>query len=242
MKFLSVFLSIILLISFMGCSGNPSKDNDDSSVEAGNVAQQVKDPSELVDFSSFEMTLVNPWLPLEEGLEIDLEKIDSEFCAVELSFASVGIEMLHRMCRDAKTAGMNLTIISAYRTNEVQTSLFNNKVERVRQSDPTLTLEEAEKKAATAVARPGTSEHQLGLAVDFNTTEDSFKETREFHWLKEQCVYYGFILRYDEENVDKTGIQSEPWHFRYVGVQNAKLIKESGLCLEAFIEKYGNFQ
>lgn len=241
MRFLSILLSIILLIPFAGCSKNPmGEDLESSSPESSEVSNK-KDPSSI-DFYSYEMTLVNPWLPLQEGFKADLTKIDSEFCPVELYFASVAVDMLHRMCRDAKAAGMNLTIISAYRTEEVQTSLFNSKVDRVRQADPSLTLEEAEKKAATAVARPGTSEHQLGLAVDFNTTEDSFKETREFQWLKEQCVYYGFILRYDEANTEKTGVMSEPWHFRYVGTQNAKMIKESGLCLEDFIEKYGNFQ
>lgn len=242
MKFLSILLSIILLISFSGCSKNPAKEETDSSPTGSNTDVSNEKGPDSIDFSSFEMTLVNSWLPIQEGLEVDLAQVDSEFCSSETYVSSKAVEMLHRMCRDAKNAGMNIQVVSAYRNADEQALLFNNEVSRVQQEDPSLTIEEAEKKAATKVARPGTSEHQLGLAVDFNTTEDSFKETREFHWLKEQCVYYGFILRYDEAGTDKTGVVFEPWHFRYVGVDNAKIIKNSGLCLEDFIEKYGNYQ
>ena len=98
--------------------------------------------------------------------------------------------------------------------------------------------EQAEVEAAKVVARPGTSEHQVGLAVDFNSVEDSFKNTNEYEWLSANCYKYGFILRYTAEKQDKTGIIPEPWHYRYVGVEAATKIHEENICLEEFIEKY----
>ena len=101
-----------------------------------------------------------------------------------------------------------------------------------------LTREQAEIRAATAVARPRTSEHELGLAVDFNSVEENFEDTKEFKWLKENAHKYGFIMRYPKENQDLTAVIYEPWHYRYVGIENALEIKNSGLCLEEFLSQY----
>ena len=87
------------------------------------------------------------------------------------------------------------------------------------------------------MARPGTSEHNLGLAVDFNSVEQSFENTKAFKWLKKNCTDYGFILRYSESKLDITGVIYEPWHYRYVGRDNAKKIAASGLTLEEYIQK-----
>ena len=96
--------------------------------------------------------------------------------------------------------------------------------------------EEAEKGAATEVARPGTSEHNLGLAVDFNSVEQSFESTEAFRWLKKNCTKYGFILRYSEAKLDVTGVIYEPWHYRYVGEELAKILYNNGdwITMEAY--------
>ena len=197
----------------------------------------------LIDFNSWQMTLVNPWNSIPEGFNPQLSKVNQKYRpdpnkSSQLYFDARATELLHTMIEAAKYDGITLTVISAYRTNDFQTTNFNNKVDRVMKANPSLTREQAEVEAAKAVARPGTSEHQLGLAVDFNSVEDSFRNTKAYKWLIENCTDFGFILRYTSEKQSKTGIIPEPWHYRYVGVENAKMIEASGLCLEEFIEKY----
>ena len=91
--------------------------------------------------------------------------------------------------------------------------------------------------ADTYSARPGFSEHQTGLALDINTASRSahFETTATYRWLIENCWRYGFILRYPKDAEDKTEIIYEPWHWRYVGVENAAKINASGLCFEDYI-------
>ena len=101
---------------------------------------------------------------------------------------------------------------------------------------------EAEELAAAEVARPGTSEHQLGLAVDIISNvhpelDESWAQTEEAEWLKENCADYGFILRYPPDKSGITGIVWEPWHFRYVGEEAAQYIMENDLCLEEYLEE-----
>ena len=88
-------------------------------------------------------------------------------------------------------------------------------------------------------ARPGNSEHQTGYAIDLNTITYSFANTTEGKWIAANCYKYGFILRYPKEKEDVTGIVYEPWHWRYVGVEYAKKIKDSGLCLEEYLDSVG---
>jgi outer membrane receptor for Fe3+-dicitrate len=95
---------------------------------------------------------------------------------------------------------------------------------------------EAEKLARKVVAAPGTSEHNLGIAVDFNGVKDDFYKTEEYKWLTEHADEYGFILRYTKEKQNITKKIYEPWHFRYVGKEHAKAMKRMGLCLEEYID------
>ena len=95
--------------------------------------------------------------------------------------------------------------------------------------------------AARWVAPPGTSEHQLGLAVDivagsFQVLDSRQEKTAEQQWLMEHCWEYGFILRYPSDKSDITGIAYEPWHYRYVGEKAAREMTEQGLCLEEYLE------
>ncbi len=202
-----------------------------------------------VNFNSWQMYLANPWNPVPDNwLEMEygdegLAKVNQQYrpnpaVNSQLYFDARAIDYLHAMIEAAEDDGINLDVISAYRTNEFQTGNFQRQVNSVKANNPGISDEEAREIAATVVAKPGTSEHQLGLAVDFNSVEDSFRNTRAYKWLVENCTDYGFILRYEEAKQDKTGIIPEPWHYRYVGVRNAKLIEASGLCMEEFIEKY----
>ena len=102
-----------------------------------------------------------------------------------------------------------------------------------------LSRADAAKKAATVILPPGTSEHHLGLAMDICNTNSSFSSQKEYKWLMEHAHEYGFILRYTADKQSITGIIPEPWHWRYVGVEHAKKIKDSGLCLEEYLTQNG---
>lgn len=146
---------------------------------------------------------------------------------------------LEQMFRDARAAGRNPMICSAFREWEQQVFLHENKIQRVMISEG-LDRESAEAKASTVVARPGTSEHQVGLALDIVSSayaeldEDQMK-TEDQKWLIANSWKYGFILRYPLDKSDITGVIFEPWHYRYVGKQAAKEITEQGITLEEYL-------
>lgn len=245
-KIICVVMAVILSVGLIGCVdfGDPTlsvggNDAADSSTPSSSEDTSSKEDTPVFNFDSYELRLVNPWNAIPEGFDPELALIDKAYAGFDdAKFDARAIDQLHALCAAAKADGIKLTVISAYRTNDFQTYNFNRKVDRVMAANPNLTREEAEKEAEKVVARPGTSEHQVGLAVDFNSVESSFKDTKAYKWLEAHCTDYGFIIRYTSEKQDKTGIIPEPWHYRYVGVEAAKKITEEGLCLEEFIEKY----
>ncbi len=139
------------------------------------------------------------------------------------------------MVEAAHADGVKLYVRSPYRSYATQKNLFNNKVQRVINAGTP--AEQAETVAASAVARPGTSEHQTGLAIDFNTASSRFESTDAFRWLKANAENYGFILRYPADKTAVTGIMYESWHWRFVGINTAKDINRSGLALEEYLEQ-----
>ena len=90
------------------------------------------------------------------------------------------------------------------------------------------------------INKPGTSEHNLGLAVDFNYVNLDFEETESFKWLQKNAENYGFILRYKKEKEEITKVDYEPWHWRYVGEKHAKKMNELDMCLEEYVEYLKN--
>lgn len=148
------------------------------------------------------------------------------------------VPFYEQMYNAAKKDGIILAPYSGYRSYERQERNYNNLTETYM-SDYGLSREEAAKKVATVILPPGTSEHNLGLAMDICNTKDSFAFTDEYKWLTENAHKYGFILRYTEDKMDITGIVDEPWHWRYVGTEYAEDIKNSGLCLEEYLQMNG---
>lgn len=140
-----------------------------------------------------------------------------------------------KMYTAAKNDGIILTPYSAYRSYERQKNNYVN-LTKTYMSQYNLSEEEAAEKAATVILPPGTSEHNLGLAMDICNTKDSFAETKEYAWLMENAHKFGFILRYTADKQPITGIVPEPWHWRFVGVEYAEDIKNSGLCLEEYLD------
>lgn len=141
---------------------------------------------------------------------------------------------LKNMVDKMRREGINTVWIqSAYRSYDKQKTLFNNKVEEYKREGKS--QEEAEELAQKLVQRPECSEHHLGLAVDFNYVNNEFEDTKEFRWLQENAAEYGFILRYPKDKEQITGVSYEPWHWRYVGKEHAKKIKEQEICLEEYV-------
>lgn len=265
-KIIAVLLCITLCFAVVGCSsGDVVASTETSSTQsvASQISSQtnsIQDSSKVssapvsskvtstvqtggnytpIDTQEYLLMLVNPWVPLPEGFTPKTTPIPSGYGTwANMSFADVGFNDLIQMMDDARSQGANLILVSSTRTHAEQNALFQNKVNRVMAANPTYTRKQAEIEAATAVAIPGSSEHQLGLAVDFNSTDDSFRNTTEYKWLQENCYKYGFIYRYHDDKQDTTGIIPEPWHYRYVGKENAKKIHESGLVLEEYLSKY----
>ena len=185
--------------------------------------------------SGWEMTLVNPWNTLTTDYSTCLELLDSRFGEGKY-FDSRAIGHLEDMCEAAAEDGVNLWVISAHRTYDYQKMLFDAELAEYKSYHPDASEDEAINGAASVVARPGTSEHNLGLAVDFNSVEQSFENTAQYKWLRKNSAKYGFIMRYAADKQDITGVIYEPWHYRYVGIDNAKKIEKSGLCLEEYIK------
>lgn len=139
--------------------------------------------------------------------------------------------MINAMHKDKITG---IWIQSAYRSYEKQEELFNRKVTSYKNQGKGQA--EAESLAQKVVQRPEMSEHNLGLAADFNTVTNEFENTKAFTWLQKNAAEYGFILRYPKDKQDITKITYESWHWRYVGEEHAKVMKEKGYCLEEYID------
>lgn len=131
---------------------------------------------------------------------------------------------LNEMISAAKSEGYNLWVLCGYRSYVDQYIIYNGYVSR-----------DGQQAADRYSARPGHSEHQSGLAFDLNSLSQDFGNTPEGIWLAENCYKYGFIIRYPKEKESITGYMYEPWHVRYLGVEKAKQVFESGLCLEEFL-------
>ncbi len=149
------------------------------------------------------------------------------------------VEPLRQMLTDARKEGLKPFICSSYRTNSTQISLYNRKVNQFKQMG--YSQKEAEEQASYWVTLPGTSEHELGLSVDiveknYQVLDKRQENTDVQKWLMEHCIDYGFILRYPTSKKETTKINYEPWHYRYVGRENAKWMKEKEICLEEYIE------
>ena len=188
------------------------------------------------DHSAWYLKLVNPTHKIDATPDIELETLKNGYqCDKRIA------DDLQQMFDDARKEGLNPIICSAFRTHERQVYLFNLDVEAFKKQG--YSTEEATRLAATSTAVPGTSEHELGLALDivsasYQLLNDAQADTPEQKWLMANCYKYGFILRYPKEKEDLTQIMYEPWHYRYVGKEAAKIIFEEDLCLEEFLNKY----
>ena len=187
-----------------------------------------EDPAQTNAGDDWKLILVNAEHPVPEDYSVTLKELRNDQWVDERIYPE-----LQQMFDDARAEGIYPLINESYRSAERQQEILDNYIAAYEAEG--LSTEEAQQRALEVVAKPGTSEHQLGLALDIivEYEEDS---TVTWQWLKENCWRYGFILRYPEDKTEITGISYEPWHFRYVGAEAAQQITERGITLEEYLE------
>ena len=222
----------------------PSDKKSDTHVLPEDLAEQPQvsnhstfnDNKMMTDFSVWNSTceptlvVINKANAIPDNYNISLSSYKDKQIS---SFLKADLEA---MVNAAAKDNINIFIYSGYRTIEEQTKYFKAQTEMYKKQG--YSERAAQEKAAQSVARPKTSEHNTGLAIDFNCVRDNFYKTKEFAWLINNAHKYGFILRYAKDKMDKTGVIYEPWHFRYVGKEHSRKIMESGLCLEEYVQQY----
>ena len=201
-------------------------------IEEPKETEEAKETEEHLP-DDWNLILVNQTHLVPEDYQVELKEIGDGH-----QIDARAYEDFRAMIKAARADGVTVYVTSSYRDMDKQTELHENKIEA-------LVLEgysyaEAKELAAQVVAVPGTSEHQLGLALDFVSAEyrkldEKQEQTKGFRWLKEHCQEYGFILRYPNGKTDVTGIIYEPWHFRYVGKEAAEVIMKAGITLEEYL-------
>lgn len=179
--------------------------------------------------NSWNLILVNRHNYIPQGYEIDLTELSNGKQVDERIY-----ESLQEMFVAAEKENVYLVVVEAYRTEEEQQKLMDEKIEEYIQKEYPRFL--AEFLAKKWVAEPGTSEHQLGIAVDINPDYSKSDRNKVYTWLAENSYKYGFIYRYPEDKTHITGISNEPWHYRYVGIEVAEEMYKQDICLEEYLK------
>ena len=183
------------------------------------------------------MILVNHTNKMPDDYAFDTKECGSA-TSVNKTLQTVACDAFLEMQKAAAADGVTIWMQSGYRSVAYQTKLYEKKTQYYR--DKGFDEAAAREKAAAIVNPPGYSEHNCGLAADLNSPEhtgldEGFENTAAFRWLCQHAGEYGFILRYPKGAEEKTEITYEPWHWRYVGTENAAKINASGLCFEDYI-------
>lgn len=196
-------------------------------VEIGLDIEFYTEMDEITNYDEVD-ALVNKYHKLPSNYEAkDLVTLSKTYSSRGHKIKKAASEPLMKMIDAARADGLNLLVISGYRTESTQRGLFNNSVKRHGMDH-----------ALIYSAKPGHSEHQLGLAVDLNSTEESFDQTKEYKWLKANSYKYGFIERYPKGKEFITGYGYEPWHYRYLGVDLATKVYTENVTYEEYLVKH----
>ncbi len=214
-------------------------DNSSSQVSSSELPSTVTTPTGVVLDANFSrLLLINGQNSLPDDYDT---KVREYLVEVDPQYRNNNyVKEIHKevypyitaLVAAAQAVGVDLRVWSPFRSYAIQYDLFKKQVDRVGGD---------EAKAATVVARPGTSEHNTGLCADFNMASDAFESTPMYSWMKENAEDYGFILRYPADKQDITGVIYESWHWRFVGINAAKEMNSLGLTLEEYTE-YKNLE
>ena len=252
-KRVAMALAILILLIFLivkaftrentvATASNTDKESQQVAVANQNTENQVQqdkpepepEPKPKKEITDWNLRLANYENILPEDFKIEVANIDDT-----RQFDARAIKHLTEMMNDMRKAKIsNIWVQSAYRSVERQKELYDNSVQKYLKQGKT--QEEAEKLTDEYINKPGASDHNLGLAVDFNYVDNKFEDLDGFKWLKENAEDYGFILRYPKDKEEITKISYESWHWRYVGEEHAKKMNELNMCLEEYIEYLQN--
>ena len=256
---------IVVLLSIISSRVSPSlPEPDDTSISVpGDIKNPSVSPSVPDDISIPEVSpsetpqeseapkldlpdiSIHEWnLKLVNNKNIRPESFTPDVSAIVNGqyFDSRAVDALNAMLEGAAKNGYSSYVSTAYRPYSTQAYIFFGKASQIARGGE-VEYAEAEIMARELVAYPGTSEHQLGLAVDIVDSSETYLVVEDVEnmplllWLKAHCQEYGFILRYPKDKQSITGWY-EPWHFRYVGLDAAKFMVENNLCLEEFVDLY----
>ena len=190
-----------------------------------------EDAIQNTDTSLGNLMLVNKFYHLSEDFKPnDIEEASVTLAYDDNSATKEVLSAFKKMWHAAKSKDLNLIITSSYRTYSEQESLWDSYANK-----------NGDDWADLYAARAGYSEHQTGLAIDivtYNSTMDNFDKSDEAKWLKKNAYKYGFILRYPKGKEDITGYDYEPWHYRYVGVEAAKIINDENITFDEYYAYY----
>lgn len=219
-------------------TSTPKTESQTSSADESSSESEVYGVDRLklsADFGN--LLLVNADNPLPENYDSDVRK---DLVEIDAKYRNNNyVTKIHKdvypyitaMVAAAQKDGVDLKVWSPFRSYADQKVLFQNKVNSVGGD---------EEKAATVVARPGTSEHNTGLCADFNMAKAAFADTPMYRWMVENAEDYGFVMRYREDKQPITGVIHETWHWRFVGVNHAKQMNKLDMCLEEYVEYLEN--
>ena len=247
-KYLLIISALLLALAFV-LTNFVFKDNDgeeavtETTTEIIILDEPEEEEDENID-NKWAMFLVNKNNPLPSDYDSRIETTMIFESWRKYDLDSRAAPYFEDMLNAAKEDGVDLLVVSAYRTIEYQQQNFDNSVQD-RIDNRGMTYDEAYADTLAEVALPGESEHNAGLALDIMSEEytsmedDGFENTAAFKWLDENAHKYGFILRYPKGKQEITEIIYEPWHYRFVGLYYANEIKQSGLCLEEYYEEQG---
>ncbi len=238
-----VLIALLIILYFVFFGG---KDGDVAPGTSGSVPSSTSQPADSTppDASS---TAPVETIPRDEWYMVLANRssvLPGDFTVAETATVGEAVvdariaEALRQMVNDAAAAGVKLKPTNGYRSIARQQELWDARVKTLMEGG--LSQADAETKAIDYTSAPGTSDHNTGLGLDI-VSEDhpakdaGFAETAAAQWLAEHAADYGFILRYPSDKTEATGMDYEPWHYRYVGSEQAHKIKESGLCLEEYL-------
>ena len=216
-----------------------TSDMSEAATEPQNVYENVSVSNEDVHAGDLILVNANTAYVEENPSEIvsiyDHKTDNYHVSGTETSLRQQAVDALNQML-DAfyvATGHQDMIVISGYRTNAQQQELYDED------------LQATGEQTSTRVALPGHSEHESGYSLDFSLYEDGVQSdydgTGEYAWINENCSHYGYVLRYTEDKQDTTGIQAEPWHYRYVGQPHAAYMQENNVCLEEYLTLLKNY-
>jgi len=174
------------------------------------------------------LILCNRWHPIPRDYEVELYTVEEN-----IQIDRRMLPAFEKLMAALKEQGFHFGVLGAYRTWQLQEEIMASFI-RMHENEGH-SHEEARRLAERRVAIPGTSEHQLGLAVDIEPPQEDNDEEGLYVWLEENAHRFGFVLRYPADKTHITGIQYEPWHFRYVGLEAAREMFERRVCLEEYL-------